>query len=247
MALVLSIFSGAFLLLVHIVEKKSQKQSETAKHSSTADQLPGSDNASRGDTPQSPAGETNANLISSGVMPSSEPNILHRLEESSELRVTDKLNPEGMVEEFGDKVKEKRKKRTSFVFAKLPIIFLLSVSWKSFYIMFLWFSGICVACVLNFVYFACSIYLALGWALHLNKTNIFTITRKVLMVVVSLFSAVHLILLYLYQFQSAQEHVPRSSITARCVCMSNTHLDSHAIFIHETTSVAINHVHKNYV
>ena len=219
MVLVLSIFSGAFLLLVHIVEKKSQKQPETAKHSSTAGQPPGRDNASRGDSPPSPAMGTNASLITSGVMPTSEPNILHRLEESNELCVTDKLSPDGMVEEFGDKVKGKRKKRTSFVFAKLPILFLLSVSWKSFYIVFLWFSGICVACVLNFVYFACSIYLALGWALHLNQVRIFAITRKVLMVVVSLFSAVHLILLYLYQFQSAQDQVPRSSITARYVYM----------------------------
>ena len=214
--LVLSIFSGVFLLLVHIADKRPQGQAETAKRSFVGVQPT---NASR-DNSTSPAADTNTNLISSGVMPSSEPNILHRLE-SSERPVTEKLSPETIIEEFGTKVEgkatTKRQKRTSFVFAKLPILFLLSVSWKSFYIVFLWFSGICVACVLNFVYFACSIYLALGWALHLNQTRVFLISRKVLMVVVSLFSAVHLILLYLYQFQSAQDHVPRSSVTLRYI------------------------------
>ena len=212
--LVLSIFSGVFLLLVHIADKRSQQQAETAKRSSVVDP-PG--NVGR-DHSTSPPGDTNTNLISSGVMPSSEPNILHRLE-SSELPITDKLSPETVIEEFGTKVEgkatAKRQKRTSFVFAKLPILFLLTVSWKSFYIVFLWFSGICVACVLNFVYFACAIYLSLGWALHLNQTRVFSISRKLLMVMVSLFSAVHLVLLYLYQFQSAQDHVPRSSVTLR--------------------------------
>ena len=216
--LALSIISGVFLLLVHIVEKKSQQQAKAAKCSSVVDQSLGGGNASPRDHSNSPVGDTNTNLISSGVMPSSEPNILHRLE-SNEL---EKLSPETVIEEFGTKIEgkvaAKQQKRTSFY--KLPIFFLLSVSWKSFYIVFLWFSGICVACVLNFVYFACSIYLSLGWALHLNQTRVFSITRKVLMVVVSLFSAVHLILLYLYQFQSAQEHVSRSSVTARYNCLS---------------------------
>ena len=214
--LVLSIFSGVFLLLVHIAEKRSQQQAEAAKRSSVVDQPPGGGNASR-DNSNSPIGDTRTNLILSGVMPTSEPNILNRLE-SSELPVTEKLSPETVIEEFGAKIEgkgaAKRQKWTSF---KLPIHFVLSVSWKSFYIAFLWFSGICVACVMNFVYFACSIYLSLGWALHLNQTRVFSISRRVLMVMISLFSAVHLVLLYLYQFQSAQDHVPRSSVTARYV------------------------------
>ena len=211
--LVLSIVSGVFLLLVHIADKKSQQQAETAKPP-PINQPPG--NGSRGNS-NSPAEDTNANLISAGVMPSSEPNILHRLE-SSELPIAEELSREAVVEEFGTAVEgktDKRQKRRSFAFAKLPILFLLAISWKSFYVGFLWFSGICVACVLNFVYFACAVYLALGWALHLNRTKIFKITRTVLIVVVSLFSAVHLILLYLYQLESVQEEVPRSSVTAR--------------------------------
>ena len=206
--LVLSIVSGVLLLLVHIADKKFRQEAKAAKRLSLVDQ--------RGSTasPTSPAEGNGASLITAGVMPSSEPNILHRLE-SSEAPI---ITHEALVEEFGTTVEGKtgkRRKKTSFIFAKLPILFLLTVSWKSFYIAFLWFSGICVACVLNFVYFACAIYLSLGWALHLNKTRIFVTTRRVLIVVVSMFSAVHLVLLYLYQFQSAQEHVPRSSVTAR--------------------------------
>lgn len=215
--MVLSIVSGIFLLLVHIADRRSQQQSKVAKRLLVADE-PGNPSPNNS---ASPAEDTNANLISSGVMPTSEPNILQRLE-SSELSASKRLSPEGVVEEFGTKIEgkvEKQKKHFSFVFAKLPILFLLSVSWKSFYIAFLWFSGICIACVFNFVYFVCSIYLSLGWALHLNQTRFFVITRRVLTVFVSLFSAVHLILLYLYQFQAAQDLVPRSSITARCVCV----------------------------
>jgi len=215
--LVLSIVSGVFLLLVHIADSRSQQQSETTKHLSVADEPQNGSNPSRNNS-TSPAGDTDANLISAGVMPSSEPNILQRLE-SSELLASKRLSLEGTVEEFGSKTEgkmAKQKKRVSFVFAKLPILFLLSVSWKSFYIGFLWFSGICVASVFNFVYFVCAIYLSLGWALHLNQIKAFVITRRLLTVFVSLFSAVHLVLLYLYQFQSAQEVVPRSSITARC-------------------------------
>lgn len=203
------------MLLVHIAEKKSQQQAEEAKRASLVDQPTGG-NGSRGNS-TSPAEDTSANLISAGTLPSSEPNILHHLE-SSELPITEKLSDEAVVEEFGTTVEGntgKRQKRTSFVFAKLPILLLLAVSWKSFYIAFLWFSGICVACVLNFVYFACAIYLSLGLALHLNRTRLFVITQRILMIVVSLYSTVHLILLYLYQFQSAQENVPRSSVTAR--------------------------------
>ena len=208
----LSIFSGFFLLLVHIADRKSRQQAETAKPP-PINQPPG--NGSRGNS-TSPAEDTSVNLISAGVMPSSEPNILQRLE-SSELPITDELSREAVVEEFGTAVEgkaDKRRKR-SFGFAKLPILFFLAISWKSFYIGFLWFSGICVACVLNFVYFACAVYLSLGWALHLNRTKVFKITRTVLIVIVSLFSAVHLILLYLYQLQSVQEEVPQSSVTAR--------------------------------
>ena len=210
----LSIVSGVFLLLVHIADRKSQKHPETAKPPSI-NQPPGV-NGSRGNS-NSPPNDTNTNLISAGVIPSSEPNILHRLE-SSELPITEKLSREAVVEEFGTAIErnaDKQQKRTSFVFAKFPILLFLAISWKSFYIGFLWFSGICVACVLNFVYFACAVYLGLGWALHLNRAKIFLITRRLIIVVVSLFSAIHLVLLYLYQLQSAQEHVPRSSVTAR--------------------------------
>ena len=209
--LILSILSGVFLLLVHIAEKRSQRQAEATNRLSVVDRSLGGGSASCDDS-NSLTEDISTSLISSSVMLSSEPNILHHLES---------LSQETVIEEFGTKVEgkatAKQRKWISLIFAKLPILFLLSVSWKSFYIVFLWFSGICVACMLNFVYFACSIYLSLGWALHLNKTRIFSISRRVLMVVVSLFSAVHLVLLYLYQFQSAQDHVPRSSVTLRYI------------------------------
>ena len=199
--LVLSIFSGIFLLLVHIAEKKShQRQAKTV---SAAYQFTSCSNDNSSNLNLTV--EDNISLISSRV---------HRLE-LSELSVTETLSPKMMVQEFEAKVSVKQQKRTSFALVKLLIRFLLSVLWKLLYITFLWFSGVCVACVLNFVYFVSFIYLALGWALHLNQTKIFNITRKVLTVIVSLYSAVHLILLYLYQFHSAQEHVPQSSITAR--------------------------------
>ena len=209
--LVLSILSGVFLLLVHIAEKRSQRKAEAINRLSVVDRSLGGGSASCDDN-NSLAEDINTSLISSSVMVSSEPNILHHLES---------LSQEIVVEEFATKIEgratAKRQRWTSFIFAKLPILFLLSVSWKIFYIVVLWFSGICVACVLNFVYFSCSIYLSLGWALHLHKTRIFSVSCRVLVVVVSLFSAVHLVLLYLYQFQSAQDHVPRSSVTLRYV------------------------------
>ena len=164
-------------------------------------------------------------LILAEIMPTSEPNVLHLLE-SGELPITKQLSHEAVVEEFVKGKVDKQQKHAPFVFVKLSILFLVDISWRSFYIGFLWFSGICVACVFNFVYFALAVYLSLGWALHLNRTRVFVITQRVLILVVSLFLAVHLILLYLYQFQSAQEEVPRSSVTAEwaysvftCICM----------------------------
>ena len=91
----------------------------------------------------------------------------------------------------------------------------LTTAWNFTVVFLLWLSGVCVASTLNFPYFLASVYLALGWALQLNHTGYFVISRRIITVIVALYSAVHLIALYLYQFQSAQDLVPRSSISAR--------------------------------
>ncbi|XP_065913837.1 piezo-type mechanosensitive ion channel component 1-like isoform X3 [Dysidea avara] len=206
---VLSLISGLFLLVIIIVEKKAKQKKAEDKLSLQ----PHRSSILREISP-SPEVDTSANLISSAAVATSDPNVLHRLD-STELPLADVLSPDP-VTEFGTKIERPQSKKQKLkVFAKLPITFLLSISWRSLYIVFLWFSGVCVASVLNCVYFFYSIYLALCWALHLNQIRIFVITQKVITVLVSLYSAVHLILLYLYQLQSAQELVPRSSLTTR--------------------------------
>ena len=210
---VLSLISGLFLLVIVIMEKKVKKKKVEEKLSLQ----PHRSNVLHEISP-SPEADTNANLISSSALATSDPNVLHRLE-STELPLVSAVSPDP-VKGFGTKIeKSKWRKHKLKVFAKLPIAFLLSISWRSLYIVFLWSSGVCVASVLNFVYFICSIFLGLCWALHLNQIRIFVVAQKIITVLVSLYSAIHLILLYLYQFQSAQELVPRSSLTTRCVCL----------------------------
>ena len=91
----------------------------------------------------------------------------------------------------------------------------ITTAWNFTVVFLLWLSGVCVASVLNFPYFVGSIYLSLCWALRLNHTRLFVISQRIVTMLVTLYSAVHLIVLYLYQFQSAQDLVPRPSISAR--------------------------------
>ena len=102
----------------------------------------------------------------------------------------------------------------------------LTIAWNFTLVFLLWLSGVCVASALNFLYFAASIYLSLGWALRLNQTNYFIISQRVITSIVTLYSGVHLIALYLYQFQSAQDLVPRPSISARYKLMEG-HIIQH--------------------
>ena len=98
-------------------------------------------------------------------------------------------------------------KQTSFSYSM--------IAWNFMVVFLLWLGGMCTASVLNFLYFLTSIYLSLCWALHLSQARFFIISQKVVVMLVTLYSAVHLMVLYLYQFQSAQDLVPRSSISAR--------------------------------
>ena len=91
----------------------------------------------------------------------------------------------------------------------------LTAAWNFLVVFLLWLGGVCIASALNFPYFLASIYLSLCWALHLNQARFFIISQKVVVMLVTVYSAVHLIVLYLYQFQSAQDLVPRSSVSAR--------------------------------
>ena len=100
----------------------------------------------------------------------------------------------------------------------------LTTAWNFTVVFLLWLSGVCVASTLNFPYFVASVYLSLGWALQLNHTGYFVISRRIITVIVALYSAVHLIALYLYQFQSAQDLVPRPSISARYEFMYVRHM-----------------------
>ena len=96
----------------------------------------------------------------------------------------------------------------------------LTATWNFLFIFLLWLCGVCTASVLNFPYFITSLCLALCWGVHLNRTRCFLITQRTVIVLITLYSAIHLILLYVYQLQSAQDLVPRPSVTARCVCFT---------------------------
>ena len=94
----------------------------------------------------------------------------------------------------------------------------MTATWNFLFIFLLWLSGVCTASVLNFPYFITSLCLALCWGVHLNRTRCFLITQRIVIILITLYSAIHLILLYVYQLQSAQDLVPRPSVTARYVC-----------------------------
>ena len=95
----------------------------------------------------------------------------------------------------------------------------LVTTWNFTFIFLLWLSGVCTASVLNFPYFISSVCLALCWGLHLNRTRCFLITQIIVIILITLYSSIHLILLYVYQLQSAQDLVPRPSVIARYVCV----------------------------
>ena len=210
---VLSLISGVFLLLIRILEKKAMQM----KSEETILEQPCRDSSISHSV--KPEAATNALLISSEVPATLDTSFTYQ-QNSTELSLADVPNS---VTEFenniGETMQWRQQKLKLDFFPKLPIALLRSILWKSLFIVFLWFTGVCVASVLNYVHFICSIFLGLCWALHLNQIRIFVVTQRVIVVVVSLYSAVHLILLYLYQLQSAQELVPKSSLMARCVCI----------------------------
>ena len=93
----------------------------------------------------------------------------------------------------------------------------VTTAWNFMVVFLLWLSGVSIASVLNFPYFVASVYLSLCWALRLNHARFFIISQRIVIMLVTMYSAVHLIVLHLYQFQSAQDLVPRPSISARYV------------------------------
>ena len=98
----------------------------------------------------------------------------------------------------------------------------VTIAWNFMVTFLLWLSGVCTASVLNFPYFVVSIYLSVCWGLRLNHARFFIISQRIVIMLVTVYSAVHLIVLHLYQFQSAQDLVPRPSISARYIqCMSD--------------------------
>ena len=214
--LVLSFISGLLLAIIVNLEKKAKLIKKTEEKLS--EQPLQSSSISR-ETSVSPEADTKALLNGSEVLTTSNTNVLHQLH-STELSL---VGTPDLVTEFGSKIGEttqqRQQKQKLNLFPKIPITLLLSIVWKLLYIVFLWFSGVCVASALNSVYFIFSIFLCLCWALHFNQIRVFMVTQRVIVVLVSLYSAIHLIILYLYQFQSAQELVPRSNLTARYVCV----------------------------
>ena len=113
---------------------------------------------------------------------------------------------------------ERKIRRSHFVQQPTSSTYLVT-TWNFTFIFLLWLSGVCTASVLNFPYFISSVCLALCWGLHLNRTRCFLITQIIVIILITLYSFIHLILLYVYQLQSVQDLVPRPSITARCVCV----------------------------
>jgi len=114
--------------------------------------------------------------------------------------------------------KKMRRTQSHFVLQSTSSTYFVT-TWNFTFIFLLWLSGVCTASVLNFPYFITSLCLALCWALHLNRTRCFLITQRIIIILITLYSFIHLILLYVYQLQSAQDLVSRSSVTARCVCV----------------------------
>ena len=76
----------------------------------------------------------------------------------------------------------------------------------------------------SLTYYLVSLYLLVMWSLHLGKGRAATVARC-LRIGLVLYSTLHLVVLHLYQFQSAQDHIPlqpdttTTSLLARCVCL----------------------------
>jgi len=227
----LSFISGLFLVIIVIVEKKAQRK-KAAWLSDTLYKGSGISHEARL--------IANPVFTSYGALATSDNNVLHQLH-STESSFSDKPDPITEFEASGETTesKERKKGRKLNLLPNIPTAFLLSITWKSLFMLFLWFSGVCVASVLNSVYFICSILICLCWALHFKRIRFFMAAKSFIPVLVALYSAIHLIILYLYQFQSAQELVPRSSLTARCVC---TCVISHK-YVYKTCVYEIQHVH----
>ena len=124
---------------------------------------------------------------------------------------------------------ERKMKRPQSHFVQQPTSSTyLVITWNFTFIFLLWLSGVCTASVLNFPYFISSVCLALCWGLHLNRTRCFLIVQRIIVILITLYSSIHLILLYVYQLQSAQDLVPRPSVTARYVFVCvHTHAHAH--------------------
>ena len=67
-----------------------------------------------------------------------------------------------------------------------------------------WLAGVALPSVTSFFYFALFLVLMLSWSLHLTIVGVTRILRTLALV----YSSLHFLLLYLYQFQSFQEEVP---------------------------------------
>ena len=233
--LILSFFSSLFIILIVIIERKSKRSKaekllDTSYQASSVPHEPG--------LTANPGADTSNLLTSNGALATSENNVLHQLH-SAESSFFSKSNRITTIVGETTESKEQKKGGKLNLLPNIPTAFLLSITWKSLFMLFLWFSGVCVASVLNSVYFICSILICLCWALHFNQIRFFMAAKSFIPVLVALYSAIHLIILYLYQFQSAQELVPRSSLTARCVC---TCVISHK-YVYKTCVYEIQHVH----
>ena len=66
-----------------------------------------------------------------------------------------------------------------------------------------WLGGVALPSVISFFYFAMFLVLTLNWSLHLTFVRVFRFLRTLALI----YSALHFLLLYLYQFQSYQEEV----------------------------------------
>lgn len=80
--------------------------------------------------------------------------------------------------------------------------------------------------LLSLMYYLAFLYLLVMWSLHLSTGRVAAVAR-VLRIGLVVYSTLHLVLLDLYQFQSAQYHIPiqpndtvnmsTPSLLARCV------------------------------
>ena len=82
-------------------------------------------------------------------------------------------------------------------------------------------TGIAIPSLTSLVYYGVFLFLLSVWSVHLGLRPLVRGLRVLLM----LYSSLHLLLLHLYQFQSAQDNIPIlpnntiSSLVGRCACV----------------------------